>query len=295
MTNAPVIPATPADALEKPEKRKPMGIFFWMCAGWLTLTAIIALVVQWLPIQNPNFQDYAWFNSGPSHAHWLGTDELGRDLLSRIVWGSRVSLEISLGAMAIGFLVGGSLGMLAAYRRGRADLILTSVMSTGLAFPAIVAVIAVLSFWTPSSPYKITVVVGATSIPLVYRVIQASALSIGSREFVVAAKVQGASDRRIVFREILPNVAPTGLSFLLFGIATTVTLEGVLAFLGLSVQSPTSSWGTLINEGAQQVLNYGSNWSLTLFPALELCLFILSLNFVGDRLRSYFDVTEVKL
>jgi peptide/nickel transport system permease protein len=282
-------------ALEIPEQKDPLGWFFWLCASWLILIGLSALFAPLLPLKNPNFQDYTWFNTGPSHVHLLGTDELGRDLLSRLIYGARVSLEISLGAMLIGFVIGGSLGMLAAYRRGTLDLVLTSVISIGLAFPAIVAVIAVLSFWTPSSAYKITVVVGITAIPLVYRVIRASALSVGSREFVTAAKVQGASDWRIVFREVLPNVAPTGLSFLLFGVATTVTLEGVLAFLGLSVQTPAASWGTLINEGAQQVLNYGSNWSLTLFPVLDLCLFILCINFVGDRLRAYFDVAEVKL
>jgi peptide/nickel transport system permease protein len=161
-----------------------------------------------------------------------------------------------------------------------------------LAFPAIIAVIAVLSFWTPRSILKIIIVIGAASIPLVYRVVRAASLSVATRDFVTAAKVQGASSLRILLREILPNITPIMVSFLLIGIASVVTLEGALAFLGLSVNPPTPSWGNMINE-SRTVL--AQNPWLVLFPSLALCLFLLSLNFIGDRLRTYFDVSEVKL
>jgi peptide/nickel transport system permease protein len=114
----------------------------------------------------------------------------------------------------------------------------------------------------------------------------------GSRDFVIAAKVQGATDRRIIFRELLPNIAPVGISFLLIGIATVVTLEGALAFLGLSINPPQPSWGNMINESRTLL---SQNIWIAIFPALALCLFLLSLNYIGDRLRSYFDVSEVKL
>jgi len=175
-------------------------------------------------------------------------------------------------------------------------VITSSVMFTFLAFPSIIAIIAVLSFWTPRSLGKIILVVGISSIPLVYRVMRAAALSAGSKEYVTAARVLGAKDRRIVFRELLPNVAPTGLSFLLFGIATVIALEGVLAFLGLSIAPDVApSWGNMINDARQSLNSIPRNWPLIAFPSLVLCLFVLALNFVGDRLRSYFDVTEVKL
>jgi peptide/nickel transport system permease protein len=182
--------------------------------------------------------------------------------------------------------------MLAAYRRGRFDTIVTTVMYTLLAFPAIVATIAVLSFWVPRDLFKIIVVIGIASIPIIYRIIRAATLSVASRDFVVAAKVQGASDRRILFKELLPNVAPILVSFLIIGIATVVTLEGALAFLGLSVNPPTPSWGNMINEGRSVM---AQNPWLVIFPSLALCLFLLCLNFIGDRLRTHFDVAEVKI
>ncbi|HSN02596.1 MAG TPA: ABC transporter permease, partial [Acidimicrobiales bacterium] len=168
----------------------------------------------------------------------------------------------------------------------------TTVMYVFLAFPAIVAVIAVLSFWTPRSLFKIIVVIGLASVPLVYRVIRTATMAIATKDYVIAAKVQGATDRRILVKELLPNIAPIGVSFLLIGIATVVTLEGALAFLGLSVNPPTPSWGNMINE-SRTVMS--QNPWLVLFPSLALCLFLLCLNFIGDRLRSHFDVTEVKL
>jgi peptide/nickel transport system permease protein len=197
-----------------------------------------------------------------------------------------------VGAILIGYSVGAPLGMLAAYRRGRFDAILTTVMYVLLAFPAIIATIAVLSFWTPRSLIKIIFVIGIASIPLIYRVIRTATLSVATKDYVVAAKVQGATDRRILMKELLPNIAPIALSFFLIGVATVITLEGALAFLGLSVLPPTPSWGNMINE-ARTILQ--SNPQLVIFPSLALCLFLLCLNFIGDRIRTHFDVTDGKL
>ena len=271
---------------------KRLGVLFWICVGWLALNVLGAIFANVLPLVNPLYQNYNVINAGPSLHHWLGTDDLGRDILSRIVYGSRVSITVGIGAMVIGFGIGQPLGMLAAFRRGRLDSLLTAFMYVFLAFPAIIAVIAVLSFWTPRSLFKIIVVIGLASVPLVYRVIRTATLAVAARDFVTAAKVQGATDRRILMKELLPNIAPIAVSFLLIGIATVVTLEGVLAFLGLSVNPPTPSWGNMINESRTVM---AQNPWLVLFPSLALCLFLLCLNFIGDRLRTYFDVTEVKL
>lgn len=278
--------------VEKPEEREPLGILFWICVGWIGLNLFGAIFANVLPLQNPLFEDFTAINSGPSLHHLFGTDEIGRDIFSRVVYGSRISISAGVGAMVIGFGVGAPLGMLTAYRRGRFDTIVTTVMYTLLAFPAIVATIAVLSFWTPRDLFKIIVVIGVASIPIIYRIIRAATLSVASRDFVVAAKVQGASDRRILFKELLPNVAPILVSFLVIGIATVVTLEGALAFLGLSVNPPTPSWGNMINEGRSVMAD--NPW-LVIFPSLALCLFLLCLNFIGDRLRTHFDVAEVKI
>lgn len=275
-----------------PARKKKLGVLFWVCVGWLTLNLLGAIFAGVLPLQNPLYQNYSVINAGPSLHHLFGTDDLGRDIFSRVVFGARVSIEVGLGAMFIGFGVGAPLGMIAAYRRGVFDAVLSLLMYVFLAFPAIIATIAVLSFWTPRSLLKIVIVIGVAAIPLVYRVIRSATMSIATREFVVAAKVQGATDRRILLRELLPNVAPIGVSFLLIGIATVITLEGSLAFLGLSVSPPTPSWGNMINES--RTILQQNPW-LAVFPSLAMCLFLLCLNFIGDRLRTHFDVSEIKL
>ncbi len=275
-----------------PERKRRLGLLFWICVGWLSLNVLAAIFANVLPLDNPLQQNYSAINVGPSLHHLFGTDDLGRDIFSRVVFGSRVSIEVGLGAMAIGFGVGAPLGMLAAYRRGTLDTVLSLFMYVFLAFPAIIATIAVLSFWTPRSLFKIVIVVGVASVPLVFRVIRASTMNVATREFVVAAKVQGATDRRILVKELLPNVAPIGVSFLLIGVATVITLEGSLAFLGLSVSPPTPSWGNMINE-SRTILQ--TNPWLAIFPSAAMCLFLLCLNFIGDRLRSHFDVSDVKL
>ncbi|MHB1252237.1 MAG: ABC transporter permease [Acidimicrobiales bacterium] len=291
MSNVVVSPEQ-TSIVERPEKKAPLGPLFWICVGWIALNFVGAVFANVLPLQNPLYQDYASINVGPSLHHLFGTDDIGRDIFSRIVYGSRVSIAVGFGAMLIGFGLGTPLGMLAAYRRGRFDTILTSFMYILLAFPAIIATIAVLSFWTPRSLLKIIIVIGFASVPLVYRVIRTATLAVSTKDYIIAAKVQGATDRRILMKELLPNIAPIGVSFLLIGVATVIALEGTLAFLGLSVSPPTPSWGNMINE-SRTVLQVNP-W-LAIFPSLALCLFLLSLNFIGDRLRNHFDVTEVKL
>jgi len=259
--------ADAAIMVERPEKSRPLGLFFWICVFWVGLNIFGAIFANLLPLANPLNENFNAINAGPGLHHLLGTDDLGRDIFSRIVYGSRVSITVGLGAIFIGYGIGAPLGMLAAYRRGRFDAILTTIMYVLLAFPALIATIAVLSFWTPRSLLKIIVVIGIASIPLVYRVIRTATLSVATKDYVVAAKVQGATDRRILMKELLPNIAPIAVSFFLIGVATVIILEGALAFLGLSVNPPTPSWGNMINE-ARTVL--AQNFWLAFFPSLAL-------------------------
>jgi peptide/nickel transport system permease protein len=280
---------------ELPSPPRRLGWFFWVCVGWIALTILAAIFANLLPLQNPDLQT-ASINASPSAAHFFGTDDLGRDIFSRIIFGSRVSLIVGFGAMAIGLAIGGTLGMISAYRRGTVDTVVNTASYVLLAFPALVAVIAIVTFWGHSL-WKITIVIGIASIPLVFRIVRAATLSYATRDFVIAARALGATDRRILVKEILPNILPTIISFSLIGIATVIVLEGSLAFLGLSIPGPTPSWGNMLNEsrlGLNNIPGQSNPW-LVLFPALAMFLFLLAINLVGDRLRQHFDVTEVKL
>ena len=270
--------------------KRPMGALFWLATGWVGLVVLLAVFANLLPLPNPDHGNFAAINAGPSLHHLLGTDDLGRDLLSRIIFGSRVSLIVGFGAVGIGMAVGGTLGLVAGYKGGRLDLVLNAGSFIILAFPAIVAVIAIVAFWGHSLA-KITVIIGVASIPLMFRIIRASALSYAGRDFVVAARTLGATSRRIVFREILPNVLPTAISFGLIAVAGVIVLEGSLAFLGLSVALPTPSWGSIIAEGTSNG-NLTSNPYILVWAALAMFLLLCSIDLIGDRLRQRFEVRE---
>jgi peptide/nickel transport system permease protein len=277
--------------------KKKLGVFFWICAGWISLIILVAIFANLLPLPNPDFQNFAAPQNGaPGWGHLLGTDDLNRDIFSRLLYGSRVSLVVGFGGTAIGLLLGGVPAMFSAYRRGRVDTFLNTTSYAVLAFPALVAVIAIGSFWGHTL-WKITLVIGIFNAPVIFRVIRASTLSYATRDFVMAAKALGASDRRILGREILPNILPTVISFGLIAVATVIVLEGTLAFLGLSVAPPTPSWGNMLNEGSS-LLSGGkgqTNQWLVIFPAAAMLSLLFTLNVVADKLRSHFDVTEVKL
>ncbi len=270
--------------------KKPFGFLFWFAITWVGLIFLAAIFANLLPLQSPNFQNYSALNQGPSSAHLLGTDDLGRDLLARLIFGSRVSLIVGFCGVAIGLIVGGTAGLISGYKGGRLDVALNAGSFIILAFPAIVAVIAIVTFWGQSL-FHITIILGIATIPLMFRVIRASSLSFAQRDFVIAAKTMGATDTRIVLREILPNVIPVTVTFSLITVAGIIVIEGTLAFLGLSVNLPTPSWGNLINEGtANNALS--TNPYIMMWPAMSMFLLLWSINLIGDRLRQRFDIRE---
>lgn len=269
---------------------KPLGILFWFAIGFLGLIVLSAVTANLLPLPNPNYQNYSAINAPPSIHHLLGTDDLGRDLLSRLLFGARVSLIVGFASVAIGMLVGGTLGLVSGYKGGRLDIALNAGSFVILAFPAIVALIAIIAFWGQSL-LKITIIIGVGTIPLMYRVVRASSLSFANRDFVIAARTMGASTSRILFREILPNVVPVAVTFGLITVAGVIVLEGSLAFLGLSVALPTASWGNMISEGTANG-NLAINPYIMLWPALAMFLLLLSINLIGDRMRQRFDIRE---
>src|ERR1700684_3292701 len=153
--------------------KKPLGLLFWLALGWVSLVVILAILANLLPLPNPNFQNYTALNASPSLHHLLGTDDLGRDLLSRVIYGARVSLIVGFVSVAIGLLVGGTLGLISGYKGGVLDVSLNAGAFVLLAFPAIVAVIAIVAFWGQTL-WKITLIIGVATIPLLYRVVRAS-------------------------------------------------------------------------------------------------------------------------
>jgi peptide/nickel transport system permease protein len=270
--------------------KRPLGALFWFALVWVAVVASMAIIANWLPLPNPNHQNYTAINASPGIHHILGTDDLGRDLLSRIIFGARVSLVVGFASVAIGMLIGGTLGLISGFKGGRLDVALNAGSFVILAFPAIVAVIAIVAFWGQTLA-KITIIIGVGTVPIMFRVVRASSLAFANRDFVIAARTLGATGTRIVFREILPNVMPAAVSFGLITVAGVIVLEGSLAFLGLSVALPTPSWGNLIAEGTANG-NLSINPYILMWPALAMFLLLLSINLIGDRLRQRFDVRE---
>jgi peptide/nickel transport system permease protein len=286
-----------AEEAAHPTKKK-LGVVFWICAAWIVIVAALAITASILPLSNPDIGNYNWQqNAGPSWQHLLGTDDLYRDIFSRLIYGARISLIVGFGGALLGLILGGIPAMLSAYRRGRVDTLLNTGSYILLAFPAIIALIAIVSFWKPTNVWKITFIIGLFGAPLIYRIVRAATLSYATRDFVLAAKALGASDARILGREILPNIMPTIISFGLIAVGTIIVLEGTLAFLGLSVPPPTPSWGNMLFEGST-LLNGAkgqTNVWLVIFPAAAMFSLLICLNIVADKLRAYFDVTEIKL
>jgi len=277
-----------------PSGRKGLGVVFWVCAGWVALMILLAVLASVLPLKAPNFQNYSAVNQGPSFHDLLGTDDLGRDLLSRIIFGSRVSLVIGFAPVGVALVVGGITGLLAGYRSGAVDGVLNALSFVLLAFPALLAIMVVELFWEPTSLFKLVVIFSFVAAPLLFRVMRATTLSFASREFVVAARATGAKTMRILLHELLPNVLPAAVSFALIGVALAIVLEGSLAYLGLSIGLPTSSLGNIINDGVNSN-NLQLNPYIALWPSLYIFLLLTALNLMADRLRSYFDLREVKL
>jgi peptide/nickel transport system permease protein len=274
-------------------RRQRLGPVFWICLAWVLAMVLLAVLASLLPLKNPNFQDYNAVNVGPSVHHLLGTDDLGRDLLSRIAFGSRVSLVIGFASIALGMAVGGTLGMIAGFRGGAADTLLNAGSFVVLAFPPLLAIMVIEAFWGRSL-WKLTLIFAVVAAPQLFRVVRASTLASAGRDYVMAARALGATNRRIIVRELLPNVLPAAASFALIGVAVAIIVEGSLAFLGLSISLPTASLGNIISSGVQNE-NLQTNPYIALWPSLYIFLLLSALNLMGDRLRSRFDVREVSI
>jgi peptide/nickel transport system permease protein len=269
--------------------KKRLGIFFWICVGWVSLMIVLAVFASVLPLPNPTSLLYQPFLP-PSGSHLFGTDDLGRDLLSRIIFGSQPTLIISFASIAIGLVIGGTAGMLAAYAGKVFDTVANAIAFVIISFPPLLAILVIVAFWGRNL-LKLTIIFAVASIPQLFVVMRATSLAYVNRDFVTAARTMGARTPRILLRELLPNVLPAGLSYSLIGVATVAIIEGSLAFLGLSIPEPHPSVGNIISEGIPYLQNNTDIW-ITLIPCLYLFFLLVSISYIGDRLRSRFDIRE---
>jgi peptide/nickel transport system permease protein len=245
----------------------------------------IAILAPIISPFDPNEIDRDHILEPPSIRHPMGTDDLGRDIFSRMIYGSRISLAVGFVAVGIATFIGMILGALAGYYGGWTDRIIMRFIDIMLSFPTFFLILAVIAFIGPSI-WNIMVVIGLTSWMGVARLVRAEFLSLKEREFVLAARALGASDMRIIFKHIMVNsMAPVFVSVVL-GVASAILVESALSFLGIGVQPPTPSWGNILTLGKD---NIEIAWWLSVFPGLAILITVLSYNLVGEGLRDALD------
>jgi len=252
----------------------------------VVLFVLCAIFAPWLAPYDPAALDLTIRLQAPSHAHWFGTDELGRDILSRIIYGSRISMLVGSGVVTGSLALGILFGSLAGYYGGRFDRFFNIVvMNAFLSFPGILIAIALVAFLGPGIGKLILALVIGGWVGYA-RLVRAQVLAVRDREFVEAARALGASDLRIVARHILPNIIQPVIVQAAIGMAGAILAEATMSFLGLGVPPPTASWGTMLNDARAHLFDAPH---IVIFPALAVMLAVLSFNFIGDALRDFLD------
>jgi peptide/nickel transport system permease protein len=254
-------------------------------ASVVCLLFLLSLLAPYLTPYEPDAIDAYRVLMPPSYEHMLGTDELGRDVLTRLLYGARISLKVGFVAVGIAVAIGTLLGLLAGYYGGWIDMVLMRFVDIMLCFPTFFLILAVIAMLEPSIWY-IMAVIGLTGWMGVARLVRAEVLSLREREFVMAARALGASDFRIIFRHILPNSLSPVLVSATLGVAGAILTESALSFLGIGVQPPTPSWGNILTSGKDYI---EFAWWLSLFPGLSILITVLSYNLVGEGIRDALD------
>ena len=248
----------------------------------ILLTALFANVIAPFPYDE---QDLLATLEGPSLQHWFGTDEFGRDIFSRIIFGSRISLQVGFVAVGFSVAVGGFLGAVAGYYGGKIDNVIMRVMDVLLSIPQLLLAISVAASLGPGL-LNLMLAVGIAAIPQYARLVRASVLSIRDQEFVEAAISVGSGDLRIIFKHILPNCLAPIIVQATLGVAFAILIAAGLSFIGLGLEPPTPEWGAMLSGGREFIRDYPY---MTLFPGLAIMITILGLNFLGDGLRDALD------
>jgi peptide/nickel transport system permease protein len=252
----------------------------------VVIFVILALFAPWIAPRDPAFINLPARLDPPSRAHWLGTDELGRDILSRVVYGARISMLVGSCVVVTSLALGLIIGSIAGYYGGGIDLFVNVVlMNAFLSFPGILLAIAFVAFRGPGI-FNLVLALSLGGWVGYARLVRGQVLAAREREFVEAARALGAGDLRIVVRHILPNIIQPIIVQAAIGMAGAILAEATMSFLGLGVPPPTASWGAMLNDGRAHLFD---SPHLVLFPALAVMLAVLSFNFIGDALRDYLD------
>jgi peptide/nickel transport system permease protein len=253
--------------------------------GIVILLFVVSLMAPVIAPYDPGAIDLKNVLAPPSGEHWFGTDQLGRDVLSRMIWGARISLKVGFVATGLAILIGMILGAVAGYYGGWIDATIMRFVDVMLCFPAFFLILAVIAFLEPSI-WNIMIVIGLTGWMGVTHLVRADFISLRERDFVRAARAIGANDARIIFLHILPNALASILVAATLGIAGAILTESALSFLGIGVQPPIPSWGNILTAGKD---NIDIAWWLSLYPGLAILITVVGYNLLGEGIRDASD------
>lgn len=281
------------NTFDRKRRSKSMEVFLRLRRNRLAMLGLVillvlvlaALLANWIAPYPFDRQDLNCTFNPPSLAHWLGTDEFGRDILSRIIFGARVSLEVGVLVVSFAVTIGGLLGAVAGYYSGVVDNLIMRVMDVLLSIPSLLLAIAIAAS-LGGGLFNLMLAVGFSSIPGYARLVRASTLTTKGMEYIEAAKAAGSNDMRIIIQHILPNCAATVIIQATLGMAFAILMAAALSFIGLGIQPPNPEWGSMLAGGRSYIRDYPY---LTLFPGLAIMITILALNFLGDGLRDALD------
>jgi peptide/nickel transport system permease protein len=287
-----IIAAKPAGRLESPAGRALQNLLARPSAviglAIIALFVLLAIFAPFVAPYDPVATSWSAVRKAPSSAHWFGTDELGRDIMSRIIFGTRASLLAGVISVSIAIAIGVPLGLLAGYRGGFVDALISRITDAMLACPALILAIALAAFLGPSLTNAM-IAIGITATPIFIRLTRGQAINVKVENYIEAAEAIGNSSLRIALRHVLPNVVPALLVQITLSIAAAIIAEAALSFLGLGQQPPAPSWGSMLNS-AQRFL-VSAPW-MAFWPGLSIFLIVMSFNLLGDGLRDALDPRE---
>ncbi|HEX2724368.1 MAG TPA: ABC transporter permease [Beijerinckiaceae bacterium] len=284
-TAAPAAPAAVVIAAPSAWRRATRSGGLAIGSVLVAVIALLAVLAPWISPYDPDAQDVLMKLEPPSAEHWFGTDAFGRDVLSRVIWGARVSLFVGTVATLAGVLVGTVIGIVSGYYGGIVDKLITAATDVLLSFPQLIMGLILVAVLGPSL-FNLILAIAITAVPAFIRVARGSTLAMKERDFVDACRALGYSDLRIMFLHVLPNIMDEVVVMGSLWLAAAIRTESTLAFIGLGVPPPTATWGGIIREGFDNLLD--APW-LSVFPSLAILAVMIALNLIGDGLRDATD------